>query len=125
MPNRPKISQKLRKEVYKKCGGKCYYCGCALRLNTFKADHRYAYAKGGRTDYRNLVASCTTCNTIKADYSIEEFRQKLIELANKNRTISELVRNKYNLAGHVTDLLFSFELRNKEKSDDVWKKLSA
>lgn len=118
--NRPKISKRLRKSIYEHSDKCCYYCGCKLAENTYKADHKYPFSKGGKTDFSNLVPCCRTCNTVKADYTIDEFRRNLISLANKTKAVSTLIRNKYNLIGKVTSIRFHFEEKTKE---DVWRLL--
>lgn len=57
---------------------KCFYCGRAFndsdRLPS--RDHIVPVSKGGGNISKNILLVCMLCNKIKADYSLEEFRDK-------------------------------------------------
>lgn len=71
---RPKISKPKRKRIFKKCNGKCVYCGKQLTLGTFDAciDHVVPIAKGGNNEDNNLVMACRRCNCKKGTKTLEE-----------------------------------------------------
>ena len=68
-----KISKETRELVYKKSGGKCWYCGKKLG-SIFDVDHFVAKHNGGIDDFSNLVPSCSTCNRVKKHRTLENFR---------------------------------------------------
>lgn len=68
-----------RNEIYNLLGGRCFYCGCALDINTFHADHFIPKANGGkRAD--NIVPACPDCNLFKSNLELEDFRAKIANL---------------------------------------------
>lgn len=76
----PSVEYK-REKVYKRTGGKCWYCGVKLSLergkkNRMTLDHVIPKSKGGTSDLDNLVPACRWCNTGKADSPLEVFRQR-------------------------------------------------
>lgn len=69
---------KKRIRVFQMTGGRCFYCGCKLDLDTYHMDHFVAKAKGGKV-VNNLVPACSDCNIYKGDSTIDEFREKIHE----------------------------------------------
>lgn len=63
----------LRKKILKRDGFKCYYCGCVVTMENAHIDHLIAWSKGGKTTFRNLVASCRRCNLDKKALSPNHF----------------------------------------------------
>jgi len=70
------ITDGKKRRIYKKTGGKCYYCGKALYIerdifwcNPFAEkmtiDHLIPQASGGTDNIKNLLPSCGRCNCIK------------------------------------------------------------
>lgn len=55
---------------------RCWYCGCALTLETVFLDHVVAKSKGGK-GHGNYVPVCRACNNAKRARSVEEFRTYL------------------------------------------------
>lgn len=43
----------------------CQYCGKQFSTNELTFDHVIPRAKGGKTDYSNIVSACVSCNTRK------------------------------------------------------------
>jgi 5-methylcytosine-specific restriction endonuclease McrA len=70
-----KPSQKLKKLVWQKTGGLCFYCGCKLlpygsnEPDLFTIDHVAPMRNGGDDNLDNLVPSCSRCNRSKGDKS--------------------------------------------------------
>tara|TARA_A200000113_G_scaffold81934_1_gene72891 strand:+ start:576 stop:1145 length:570 start_codon:yes stop_codon:yes gene_type:complete len=64
----------------------CQYCGDEYKTHELTFDHVVPRAKGGRTNWENIVAACRTCNTVKGSkmpqeagmFPINEPRQPLI-----------------------------------------------
>lgn len=54
--------------------GKCFYCGCD---NPNQVDHVYPQHLGGFNHESNYVMACGSCNRIKKNYSMEDFRIRL------------------------------------------------
>jgi 5-methylcytosine-specific restriction endonuclease McrA len=53
-----------RQNIFKRDGYSCQYCGTKSDLTI---DHVVPKAKGGKTIWKNIVAACRRCNTIKGD----------------------------------------------------------
>ena len=76
-----------REEVYKKCNGRCAYCGVEITIKQMQVDHivphwhtcsdeevkRMGLVKGSH-EFDNLNPSCSRCNKWKSTYTIEKFR---------------------------------------------------
>ncbi len=80
-PRRPSAAQRDQTfERSKDAAGKprCTYCGKEItrepgRPNTYEADHRTPYSRGGSTTNENLEPSCRTCNRSKGAQTPEEW----------------------------------------------------
>ena len=72
---RKPIPAKVRKAVYEKYGGRCAYCGKPLEPRQMRVDHIAAKCFGGSDDLENLYPSCTDCNGIKSNGTIEQLRE--------------------------------------------------
>ena len=55
--------RKIRKQVFKRDGEVCTYCG--TKIGPFEIDHKTPVAKGGSDNLENLVVSCRSCNRSK------------------------------------------------------------
>ena len=69
-----KYSKSLIKKVYSDSNGNCFYCGCSHVENIMEIDHFRSFSKSKDGTIENFVLSCKSCNRIKRDNSIEEFR---------------------------------------------------
>lgn len=58
---------------------KCQYCGVDLDLRSITIDHVVPKSRGGQTSWRNCVASCKRCNTVKGSRMLSESGLKLIK----------------------------------------------
>ena len=88
-----KMSKK-RQAIFDKSGGKCWYCGCEL-VKGWHADHFYPIRRNDiswmskeaiealdikscehpeRDTEDNKVPACASCNIMKSQMSIEDFR---------------------------------------------------
>lgn len=83
------ISSNKRHNVFMKTFYHCAYCGKILcNTDDLTIDHMNPKAKGGTDEMDNLVGCCKSCNQIKADRTVMEFRKKLIEAANISNAFS-------------------------------------
>jgi 5-methylcytosine-specific restriction endonuclease McrA len=64
-----------RKNILRRDGHRCQYCGRADL--TLTVDHIHPKAKGGEDTWENLVAACVDCNNRKGDRTPEEAHLKL------------------------------------------------
>lgn len=58
----PSQRARLRRQVWVKTGGLCFWCGQSLPRNNFTLDHLLPRACGGSYHPINLVPSCAPCN---------------------------------------------------------------
>jgi len=63
-----------RKNVMRRDGGRCQYCGSRDRLTI---DHVNPKSRGGRDIWENLVAACVPCNNTKGNKTPDEADMKL------------------------------------------------
>ncbi len=54
-----------RRYIYHRDGGRCRYCGKALRYGSMSLDHYLPHSAGGPDAVFNLVCTCKTCNRDK------------------------------------------------------------
>jgi HNH endonuclease len=62
--DRPRISDKLRREVHTRDGWKCAQCGSPDNLTV---DHKWPHSRGGNISLVNLQTLCNSCNLAKSD----------------------------------------------------------
>ena len=67
-----------RVNVFRRDGFRCQYCGVVLRARDLTFDHVIPRARGGRTDWENIVTCCRPCNDDKRDRTPEEAGMKLV-----------------------------------------------
>lgn len=65
-----------RENLFHRDDGRCVYCNIELTLKTFTIDHVHPVSKGGLTDWHNCRASCSVCNGLKGNKTIEELGWK-------------------------------------------------
>jgi len=71
------FSARLKRSVWRKSGGYCWYCGCELDPFTdFEVDHFLSLKNGGTNKLDNLVPSCKSCNSQKSHWHVEVFRTR-------------------------------------------------
>lgn len=68
-----------RFKIWDMFGGHCAYCGCQISLQNFQVDHIHPQYLGGKDIEENYFPACRSCNATKATYTIEKFRQRLID----------------------------------------------
>ena len=72
----PLYQTKLKSYLFKKCNGRCVYCGNKAE----EIEHIIPKSKGGTNSPYNLVIACKKCNKLKGKSSLKEFG----ELMNKD-----------------------------------------
>ena len=86
---RSKIDNSTRLLVYRKCGGRCAYCGKRIDVSEMQVDHVEShYRHQGKDELDNYLPSCRDCNGLKSDYTLDEFRNVLIPRCAKRGRMS-------------------------------------
>lgn len=89
--------RRVRKDLFKKTKGKCFYCGqqCGfLRKHAGKAhfatlDHVKPRSAGGKDSRKNLVLCCLECNKRKSSMPAMEFAVMIDQEQKAKREIRE------------------------------------
>jgi 5-methylcytosine-specific restriction endonuclease McrA len=76
---RPKITKKLRMNVWKKYGinnlnQPCFCCGVDISFNQFECGHVIPISKGGSTTVDNLEPICGECNKDMGNMNLMEYK---------------------------------------------------
>ena len=66
LDNRRRFTDKQRRLLEKRDGGKCFYCG-AHAGDDWQADHVLPWSLGGQTVLKNGVVACASCNCAKSN----------------------------------------------------------
>ena len=74
-PQRTRLGQGIRKELFRRQDGRCMYCGSRQRMDLMDVDHKNPVARGGSNQRSNLQLLCRTCNVRKGTKTDREFRQ--------------------------------------------------
>ena len=61
-----------RHNVWARDGGRCQYCGARVHRDEFTYDHVVPRARGGKTEWANVVVSCVPCNQKKGGRTPEQ-----------------------------------------------------
>jgi len=123
--NYPLSHSAIRAIIWDKTGGKCWYCGKIMNpFRDFSIDHTIPLSAEGIDEYDNLVPCCQSCNAIKRNYSLEEFRIRLatntlgIPSFSKEQIVF-LERNGFDLTASASDpasdFAFYFERKETER----------
>lgn len=70
-------SNSLRASILRRENYACFYCLRHLTPDAAVFDHAVPLAAGGDSSYRNVVACCFHCNSLKRDRPAEEFLRGL------------------------------------------------
>lgn len=72
----PKIIDLTRKNLFRRDGMRCQYCGKSNVQLTI--DHIVPRSRGGKEEWENLVVACISCNNKKGNRTPEEAGMKLL-----------------------------------------------
>ena len=118
-----KISDKnVRKLIYSKYNCNCAYCGRGLTSKNFTIDHIYPKRrhlrdknKKGLDILENYNPCCKSCNSSKASYELEVWREqiKLKHIRLLRDSSSYRLLNRFELITIKEDVEFYFEKLNK------------
>ncbi|MHA1948333.1 MAG: HNH endonuclease [Candidatus Thorarchaeota archaeon] len=72
-----------RRQLYKRDGFQCQYCGARPGSEELSIDHILPRSKGGVTSWTNCVLSCVECNSKKSDRLLEHSGMKLLSVPKK------------------------------------------
>lgn len=61
-----------KRNVYKRDGNQCQYCGCQLNSKNASIDHIVPRSRGGNNSWQNIVSACKPCNRRKSNRTPEE-----------------------------------------------------
>ncbi|HWQ03586.1 MAG TPA: HNH endonuclease signature motif containing protein [Candidatus Nitrosotenuis sp.] len=67
----------LRQAIYRREGGRCFYCLRRLLPKLVSLDHVISLAEGGDHSYRNVVVCCFECNVNKSSTPAIDFLRGL------------------------------------------------
>jgi hypothetical protein len=92
----------LRQAIHAREGGFCFYCLRRMKPSVRCIDHVVASVRGGGNGYRNLVSSCSECNSRKGERRAEDFlrwlcregRLSVGELSGRLRALAGLAAGK-------------------------------
>ena len=92
----------LRKTIFDREGGPCFYCLRRTPANVQCLDHVVPRSRFGRNSYRNLVACCMECNFRKSDRPAPDYLRTLYrkgrltaaELDRRLRALKDLAAGK-------------------------------
>lgn len=68
-----KVVKFSRGNVYTRDGYQCQYCGDKFAAKDLTYDHVRPRARGGKTEWTNIVSSCKDCNTKKGNKTCDEW----------------------------------------------------
>ena len=106
----------FKRSIFEKFGGKCAYCGNEITINNMTIDHVIPRSEGGSNSYLNCFPSCSRCNSIKANGTIEEMRDSIIYSVQKLKTDRNFqMARKYKMISSLSEeVTFYFEEVSKE-----------
>ncbi len=92
---------RLRRAIFRRERGLCFYCLRKLRPERWALDHVVPLAAGGANSARNAVACCHECNCLKAEMPAPDFlrllyrdgRLSAAELRSRRAALSSLSRS--------------------------------
>lgn len=112
-----KYSNKTRQIVHAKTNGCCAYCG-KVPKDTWNTciDHMEPQIHGGVNTPDNLVIACRSCNSIKKDYFMDEFLQRILQRQTDavHECMSNSARIELRVKRHGKDDQTSIKLREKQ-----------
>ncbi len=74
----PRKVRFTRRNVYRRDGNRCQYCGNKFKSEDLNLDHVIPVSRGGKDSWYNVVCSCVPCNLRKGDKSLTKVGMSLI-----------------------------------------------
>ena len=74
----PRKVRFTRRNVYRRDGNSCQYCGKKFKPEDLNLDHVIPVSRGGKNSWCNVVCSCVPCNLRKGDKSLAEIGMSLV-----------------------------------------------
>ena len=71
--------------------GRCQYCLNQLKMSEFTLDHVVPVSQGGKKEWANIVACCTTCNQKKRNRTPQQANMKL----HKKPAVPKILPSRY------------------------------
>jgi CRISPR/Cas system Type II protein with McrA/HNH and RuvC-like nuclease domain len=109
--------------LYKKQGGRCFYCKCACYLgrnsnNGASVDHYIARSTGGGYQLENKVMACRECNSHKGNMTHEEFviLRKIRPDTNKITWVWEKIFDTHGMTEEEHNLLRVLKIKDHSAS---------
>jgi 5-methylcytosine-specific restriction endonuclease McrA len=78
MRSKKKAIKFSRENVYTRDHGMCQYCGDKVPRASITYDHVIPRAQGGKTEWTNIVISCSDCNQKKGNRTPAHARMRLL-----------------------------------------------
>ena len=77
------MKSELKKQVWNKTNGKCYYCGTQTvpfgsAPDSFCVDHVIPRTRNGTDDIENLVPACFSCNITKSSKGLFNWASEMV-----------------------------------------------
>lgn len=93
-----------RLNIWLRDSGRCQYCGKKVSKNNFQLEHVIPQARGGKSNWTNIVCACPECNTKKRCRTPEEAGMTLMRKPFAPITAnsySESIMQKFRALKHV------------------------
>lgn len=68
-----------KRNVYRRDGHRCQYCGCQLTARNASIDHVLPRSRGGKCSWVNMVSACKPCNRKKSNRTPDEAGMRLMK----------------------------------------------
>ncbi len=89
----------------------CFYCNKKLNFGTI--DHIIPTSRQGANNAFNRIYSCSICNGLKADYTLERFIEIVARYTFKKGSTIDIINQIYTLIKYRDEYL-SFMINNKQ-----------
>lgn len=109
---RKRLTQAFKEKIFARDKYKCQYCGSTENL---EIDHIIPLSKGGNNNENNLLTACHNCNSLKWDFSIDEFLKRY---GNKIRFLDTLSNKLDTLSNNFITLEEKEKEQDKEKEKE-------
>lgn len=109
-----------RRNIYEHYGYKCCYCGKKFPTDMLNLDHVVPRSRGGKTEWKNVVTSCITCNLKKGSSLPHEAGMKLLIEPNRpsitpglNFFLRSTLKVKSSWQKFIDNIYWNIELENE------------